>query len=153
MAPYYRMRPANADDIFFIRALELDPANQYVHSWDEDTHRKKMVEPDFHYLIAEDVEGKSLGYAMLVYNTSSRLEWRRIIVAKRGVGLGTAFMRDVLAHFSRDQALKTIWLDVYTQNDRARHVYTTLGFREVGIDTTKVPGEKLVIMEYSPPRA
>lgn len=147
MAPYYRIRPANEEDIFFIRALELDPANQYVHSWDEDTHREKMAHPSFHYFVAEDVEEKPLGYAVLTYNNPERLEWRRIIVARRGAGLGTTFMRDILKHFSKDQTLKTIWLDVYEENARARHVYASLGFRETGTDTAKVPGRTLILME------
>ncbi|WP_417465722.1 GNAT family N-acetyltransferase [Kordiimonas sp.] len=56
-------------------------------------------------------------------------------------------MRDILKHFSKDQTLKTIWLDVYEENARARHVYASLGFRETGTDTAKVPGRTLILME------
>ncbi|WP_417449196.1 GNAT family N-acetyltransferase [Kordiimonas sp.] len=150
MASFYRTRPAGEEDIFFIRALELDPANQYVHAWDETTHRDKMAEPTYRYLIAENAEGKAIGFAILNYNSPNRLEWKRIVVARRSDGIGTAFMRDVLSQFTADPVLEVIWLDVYAQNDRARHVYRSLGFQEVREDRETVPGETLVIMEYTP---
>ncbi|WP_262692539.1 GNAT family N-acetyltransferase [Kordiimonas aestuarii] len=148
MTSFHRTRLGTEDDIFFIQALEMDPANQYVHRWSENLHKKKLADTTYRYLIAEDVEGRPIGFAILNYNSADRLEWRRIIVARRGFGIGRAFMRDVLAYFARDKALKTIWLDVYARNERAVHVYASLGFKQTGEDHTSVPGEQLVIMEY-----
>lgn len=151
MHRFERIRKATEDDIFFIRTLEMDPANVFVHSWDEATHLACLADPAFHYLIAEDLEGTQLGYAILLDNTPAndlrRVEWRRIIVARRGDGIGKAFMQAVLDYFFTVHKAEVVWLDVYEKNDRARHVYSKLGFREVGEDLQKVPGERLVIME------
>jgi len=139
------------DDIFFIRALEMDPANLYVHEWDFETHEARLKDPDHHYLVALNIEGQPLGYAILIENKPGLVEWKRIIVARRGDGIGRAFMQAVLDYFFETKATDCIWLDVYEQNDRARHVYEKLGFQETGEDLGKVPGERLVIMEYRPP--
>ena len=148
MYRFQRIRKATEDDIFFIRALELDPANLYVHSWDEATHRHNMADPHHHYLIAEDVEHHRLGYAILIDgDVPGRVEWKRIIVARRGDGIGKVFMAAVLDYFFTTRGAEVVWLDVYEKNTRARHVYRTLGFDETGEDFTKVPGERLLIME------
>ncbi|NVJ98930.1 MAG: GNAT family N-acetyltransferase [Alphaproteobacteria bacterium] len=152
MHSFARIRKATKDDIFFIRSLEMDPANTMVHAWDAPTHHTNMDDPDYHYLIAEDIEGTPLGHAILLDNEPGRVEWRRIIVARRGDGIGKAFMKAVLEYFFTVHQAKVIWLDVYERNSRARHVYETLGFREVGEDLKTVPGERLVIMECQHPQ-
>jgi len=149
---FHDIRPACENDIFFIHALEMDPANIFVHSWDEATHHANLLDPKHHYFIAEDIEKTSLGYAILIEDEAGSIEWKRIIVARRGNGIGSSFMEAILRHFSHKNKTRKIWLDVYAQNDRARHVYQNLGFVETGEDLKKVPGERLVIMEYHQPR-
>ncbi len=151
MYRFDHIRKATPDDIFFIRSLEMDPANTMVHAWDEATHRKNISDPSFHYLIAENIEGIKLGYAILLDNEPGRVEWRRIIVARRGDGIGKDFMRAVLGYFFTVHKAEVVWLDVYERNDRARHVYEQLGFQKVGEDLQSVPGERLVIMECPRP--
>lgn len=150
MHTFHTIRKATPDDIFFIRALEMDPANVFVHSWNNEAHLANLADPKFHYLIAENIEGQRLGYAILLDNEPGRVEWRRIIVARRGGGIGKAFMQAVLEYFFVTQKAECIWLDVYEKNDRARHVYGKLGFIETGEDLISVPGERLVLMECRP---
>jgi len=152
MKRFHKIRYAREEDIFFIYALELDPANIFVESWPEATHLANLHDPSYHYLIAENIEGTSLGYAILHDDEPGRVEWRRIIVARRGDGIGSAFMAAVLKHFFSEKNANNIWLDVYEQNDRARHVYEKLGFTETGEDLKKIPGERLLIMEHSRPQ-
>jgi len=147
MTSFHAIRRATDEDIFFILMLEKDPANIFVHSWDAEVHQANLQNPKYHYLIAEDGEHSSLGYAILVEDGIGRLEWKRIIVARRGDGIGSAFMAAVLDYTFTEGQAKTVWLDVYEQNDRARHVYEKLGFVETGEDLEKVPGERLLIME------
>lgn len=149
MSRFNRLRKATVDDIFFIRALEMDPANVFVHCWDEDTHRNNMAKPLYHYLIAEGIQGTALGYAVLIENEPGIIEWRRIIVARRDDGIGSEFMQAVIDHFSK-QAVSKLWLDVYEDNARARHVYQQMGFKEVRTEPlADDPTVTLVIMERS----
>jgi len=147
MNGFHTMRAAREDDLFFVQALEMDPANIFVHSWSEATHLANLHDPSYHYFIAENAEATSFGYAILRNDGPGRVEWKRIIVARRGDGIGSAFMKAVLDHFFTQHDTNTIWLDVYEKNDRARHVYEKLGFVEIGEDLIKVPGERLLIME------
>jgi len=147
MSRFNRLRKATADDIFFIRALEMDPANVFVHCWDEETHRVNIANPQFHYLIAEGIQGTALGYAILLENEPGILEWRRIIVARRDDGIGSEFMQAVIDNFTNKGATK-LWLDVYEDNARARHVYKAMGFKEIHTEPlADDPNIMLVIME------
>lgn len=151
MTRFHGLRKAGDEDITFITALEAAPANTYVHSSDAATHKAQMADPDFIYLIGEDAGGKPLAYAMLRRESERRTEWRRVITKNPGAGVGKAFMKAVLDALFLDPALEAVWLDVYAENDRARHVYRALGFRDVGEDRTKVPGNLLIVMEYARP--
>lgn len=147
MSRFHKVRKATEKDIFFIRSLELDPANTMVHGWDEDTHRANIADPHYHYLIAEDVEHTALGFAILCDDKPGWIEWRRIVVARRGDGIGTDFMQAVIDRFT-EAGTDSIWLDVYETNDRARHVYGSLGFEEVRREAlAEDPSVTLVIME------
>lgn len=147
MSRFDHVRKATPEDIFFIRSLELDPANIYVHDWSEETHREMLQDPNVHYLIAEGIQGTSLGFAILLENAPGHVEWRRIVVARRDDGIGTEFMRAVIEHF-RGRGDKLLWLDVYEDNARARHVYASLGFKEVRREPLENdPSVTLVIME------
>lgn len=147
MSRFNRLRKATADDIFFIRSLEMDPANVFVHCWDEETHHKNLSDPKIHYLVAEGIQGTALGYAILVENEPGIVEWRRIIVARRDDGIGKEFMQAVIDNFTNRGTIK-LWLDVYADNARARHVYRAVGFKEVRTKPlTDDPSVTLVIME------
>ncbi len=147
MSRFFRLRKATADDIFFIRSLELDPANIFVHSWDEETHHQKMADPRVHYLVAEDIEGTSLGFSILIETEPGTVEWRRVVVARRGDGIGTEFMQTIIDDF-RDKGTAKLWLDVYQENTRAYHVYSSLGFTKVRVEPLPdQPDKDLVIME------
>ena len=149
MSRFHKLRKANANDIFFIRTLEMDPANIFVHCWDEATHRGYLNDPRAHYLIAEGIQGTALGYAILFENEPGIVEWRRIIVARRDDGIGSAFMQAVIDRFT-DEGASMIWLDVYEENKRARHVYSAMGFEEVRTEASASdPNVTLMIMERS----
>lgn len=149
MSCFQHLRKATPDDIEFICALEAVPDNAYVHSWTRATHLEKMADPCSHYLIAEGQSGKRLAFAILFDDGPGRVEWRRIIVETPGGGTGTAFMRAVINHF-RDAGSRQIWLDVYEKNTRARHVYKSIGFRELRREPLESdPSVRLVIMELS----
>ncbi len=149
MSRFLRLRKATPDDIEFICALEAVPGNTYVHSWTRATHLEKMDDPHSHYLIAEGQSGERLAFAILFDDGPGRIEWRRIIVETPGAGTGTAFMRAVINYF-RKAGTRKIWLDVYEKNTRARHVYKSIGFRELRREPLKSDSSiTLVIMELS----
>lgn len=149
MSRFNRLRKADEKDINFIIALEAGTANVYVHSWDRETHQLKIHETGTHYLIAEDEAGARLGYAILKDDGPDRIEWRRIIMASPGKGHGRHFMQAVIDHF-RAFGTNHLWLDVYEDNKRARHVYHSLGFRGTQRKPLESnPAVTLLIMELA----
>ncbi|MEX0298399.1 MAG: GNAT family N-acetyltransferase [Kordiimonas sp.] len=141
------IRNANEGDLPFILACEANPENTYVHSWDKNTHARNLITPAFHYLIAENEQSAPVAYAILRDDGTDKTEWRRIIVAQPGNGVGKAFMQGVISMFFENKT-KAIWLDVYEENKRARHVYKSLGFTETSIQPLpENPEKNLVFME------
>lgn len=151
MNPELTIRTADEGDIPFILACEASPAGAFVQADSETAHRANLSSSDFNYLIAANHDGERLGYAVLVASGDRRMEWRRIIVAKPGNGVGKAFMRAVIDKIFTD-GTNTIWLDVFEDNERAHHVYKKLGFVETSIaPTPDTPERNLVVMELGRP--
>lgn len=149
MSGFEQLRKATPDDLHFILALEANPANEYVHSYSEAQHSANLEKSTVHYFIAEDEIGEPLGFAILFDDGPGRIEWRRIIVDAPGKGVGQKFMRAVIDYF-RESGAKSIWLDVYEINTRARHVYRALGFKETGQrPLAGNPNITLIIMELT----
>ena len=149
MSGFHKLRKATLDDVPFICALEAVPENTYVHSYSEDVHRENVASESAHYLIGETITGEPVGYAILFDDGPDRVEWRRIIVSKPGSGIGSPFMDAIIEHY-RQQGTRALWLDVYEENERARHVYRGRGFQETVIQPIEAGSEtNLVIMELS----
>lgn len=130
MNGFHKLRKATPADIDFILKLEAKPENTYVHANTRAEHESQFQQAAFHYFLAENHDQTPLGFAMLVAESDLRIEWRRIIIDQPGGGIGSAFMKAVIAHFEQSNFQK-IWLDVYEENDHARHVYRSLGFEEI----------------------
>lgn len=145
---YQGFRKANVDDLSWIAGLEGLPENQFVAGEPLEAHEAHFKDNAFEYLIAEDDKGERAGYAQMVDSPNDRIEWRRIIIDCKGKGIGKAFMRDVIRHYRDNTQRLSIWLDVYADNARARHLYITLGFQETGEKPSPLfPGKMLVDME------
>lgn len=145
------IRPATERDIPFILACEASPASAFVQGNDEATHQANLADSAFTYLIAEGECAEALGYAMLVTSDADRAEWRRIIVDKPGKGIGKIFMRSVINKMFAN-GTSAIWLDVFEDNERARHVYKSLGFLETHLEPApNNPERNLVFMELKRP--
>jgi diamine N-acetyltransferase len=115
--------------------MERDPEfRTFVGSWTEEQHRKTLSDPDSFYLVAEDEDGRLLGVAILLgfQSEHNSIELKRILVSVPNQGVGRRLL-EVAAHkvFTEHHAHR-FWLDVFSTNDRACHVYKTFGFREEG---------------------
>lgn len=72
----------------------------------------------------------------MLFGVTSRnrtIELRRIVIVDKGAGIGRAALRGVKAlAFGRLEAHR-LWLDVKSNNQRARHLYESEGFLEEGV--------------------
>jgi RimJ/RimL family protein N-acetyltransferase len=129
------LRLATTADIPAIMALEGNPtARQYVGQWSEDRHRTTMTGPDARYYVNE-TGGHIEAYVILrgLSEDSRSIELKRVVVAAPGQGSGRRILTEVLRIAFRDLGAHRLFLDVFEDNARARHLYESLGFKYEGV--------------------
>jgi RimJ/RimL family protein N-acetyltransferase len=129
------LRRALEADLPFIMATERLPGyERVVGRWDEALHRTTMAQSGTAYFIGE-VGGEPVGFVMLLdleeYHGNVLL--KRIAMAAPGRGYGRRILRLVMGWvFARPRSHR-FWLTVAPHNERARHLYASLGFQEDGV--------------------
>ena len=96
----------------------------------EKVHKRSLTDPDARHWLTEGEDGRALGYAILrgLTNPNRSLELKRLTLAVTGGGYGRETLRLIKKLAFEPFGAHRLWLDVYTHNARARHVYLTEGF-------------------------
>lgn len=125
------LRRATPADLPWITALERHPHNlDFIGQWTDEEHLEAIEgrRGRSHWIIERD--GLPDGY-LIVYDARSQgagLYVKRLLVARKNRGTGRAalalFLDETLDRTAGDFA----WLNVRLGNDRAEHVYRSLGF-------------------------
>lgn len=126
---------ATPADIPLIRQFEANPDNRgKVGGWSEVEHAEAMADPATRYWLFQ-VEGRPVGFCILrdLSEPHRNVLLQRIIVDPPGGGLGRQALQAVMRWCFRDWGAHRLYLHVFVENDRARHLYRTLGFREDGL--------------------
>ena len=131
------LRPATPADIPEILRLERLPASlQFVGQWSEDRHRATLAGPDALYLVADTPGSPATltAYAILrgLAEHSGSIELKRLVVASPATGLGRRILAEILHHAFTHLHAHRLFLDVYDDNPRARHLYQSMGFVHEG---------------------
>lgn len=116
--------------------MELSPVAQaFVGQWDEDRHLLAMASKDLRYYMAHDVAGESAGYVILrgLVESGDSIELKRIVVSTPGKGLGRRILEEILSIVFRELGAHRVFLDVFENNERARHLYESVGFQYEGV--------------------
>jgi diamine N-acetyltransferase len=115
--------------------LEADPeVARWVTVWPADRHRLAISAPDQAHLTV-NFAGEPVGFVLLagLSGPHHAIELRRIVIARRGLGIGRAALDAVLDHAFGPGAAHRVWLDVMLDNDRARRLYESVGFLAEGV--------------------
>jgi diamine N-acetyltransferase len=131
-----KFRTATPADIPQICTLERRPEfRTMVGSWPEDQHLKMLADPGATYIVAEDQPGQIAGFAIVqgLLSEHRAVEIKRIVIDAPSQGTGTRLLSEVAKRAFGQYGAHRLYLDVFVNNDRARHVYETFGFREEGI--------------------
>ncbi|MGA9585085.1 MAG: GNAT family N-acetyltransferase [Terracidiphilus sp.] len=129
------LRTATPNDIPAILALERTPlAREFVGQWSEERHHATLSGGDALYYVSER-SGAVQAYAILrgIQETSCAIELKRIVVATPERGLGRSILKELMRIAFRELGAHRLFLDVYEDNARARHLYESLGFQYEGI--------------------
>jgi len=126
-----RLRPAVTEDIPAIVALERKPfAREFVGQWSEERHRTTLGGGDARYLVSTSDSGELEAYAILrgLSENSGAIELKRIVVGVPERGPGRKILTEVVRVVFEDLGAHRLFLDVFEDNARARHLYESLGF-------------------------
>jgi diamine N-acetyltransferase len=130
------LRLATLDDIPAILTLERTPiAREFVGQWSEDRHRATLAGGDARYFVSETDWSEVQAYAILrgITEHSRAIELKRIVVAVPERGLGRSMLKELMRIAFRELGAHRLFLDVYEDNARARHLYESLGFQYEGL--------------------
>lgn len=130
------LREARDADLPFILATERLPGyDALVGSWSEAEHRAALADAKVRYLLAAWPGESPGGFAVLtgLGDAHEGVKLKRIAVAVPGCGFGTVFTRAVVDWVFSSTDSPRFWLDVFVHNERAVHVYRSVGLRTDGI--------------------
>lgn len=129
------IRPATTADIPDIVALERGPiAQQFVGQWSEDRHRATLSGGDARYYVSES-SGAIDAYIILrgLSEDSHSIELKRVVVGVPERGLGRRILTEIIRIAFQELGAHRLFLDVFEDNVRARHLYESLGFKYEGV--------------------
>jgi len=130
------LRPAVPSDIARIVALERTPhGRSFVGQWSEERHLATLTGGDARYFVSETESGDLQAYAILrgLSEDSGSVELKRIVVATPERGLGRRVLEELICTVFEDMKAHRLFLDVFEDNARARHLYESIGFRYEGV--------------------
>lgn len=109
----------------FEQACDTAP---FILPGDLDRHRADMADPGLRYLsVCERESGRMVGFLILILEKNA-LGLKRIVIGPKGMGYGRAALKEMETQYSR-KGCERIWLDVFSENTRARRLYESAGYR------------------------
>ena len=132
----YTLREASEADLGWIVSLERrEDYAPFICRWPRETHARNLSDADMRYLLAVDQAGQNLAFVVLagLRSAARSIELVRIVVAEPGTGVGKALLSQVIGFAFNELGANRLWLDVFDENVRARHVYLSVGFKEEGV--------------------
>lgn len=132
-----RFRPTRDSDLDFVLAAESAPEHRlFVSQWNRADHAAACRDPDrVHWIVEECDPAVPVAYVILAGLASPHrsIELLRMVVTAKGRGIGRSVLRRVAAFAFEERAAHRLWLDVFTDNERARSLYASEGFVEEGV--------------------
>ena len=137
---------AAADDADQFADWEREPSTQqFILPYSANEHRRKMTDPNLVYLRILD-DGILAGFFILSLDPDRHsTEFRRVVVPEKNRGIGQAAIA-AMEQFCRNRLQRNrLWLDVFEDNYRGRHIYEKLGYKSFG--QTDHNGRTLLLYE------
>ncbi len=128
------IRETSPADLDFVLGLENRPDTvPWIGLWTRKQHFEAIESSASEHLVIT-AGGEPVGYAILLDldDPFDAVQIKRIVVARRGEGIGTAALRLIVERAFAVHGAHRVWLDVVDSNERARRAYRTAGFVEEG---------------------
>lgn len=130
------LRSATEQDLAEILALERLPEfHTMVGKWSAEEHLRAMHDPDIRYFMVGPANGDAAGFAILrgILSPHRNVELKRFVIGSPDRGLGQRALHAILTHVFQQLGAHRLWLDVFSTNSRALHIYRKAGFQQEGI--------------------
>jgi len=125
----------NPDQLDVICSIEREN-REFVFQWTRERHMEAIkCEDEMHISIIDAAANELIGYILLagISGEDRSLEFRRMAVAVKGKGYGRAGVRFIKKFCFEELKYHRLWLDVYTDNQRAIELYRSEGFVQEGL--------------------
>ncbi|MBQ7704370.1 MAG: GNAT family N-acetyltransferase [Selenomonadaceae bacterium] len=132
-----KLRRAEMTDLKFIMELQYKPENlKFIVPFSENFHTE-IINSDnsknMDVIIEEIATGAAVGYFMLCELDDIGVEWRHVIIDKKGIGYGRETLKLLMKWSFQVKKFHRGWLDCKTYNERALHLYESCGLKREGL--------------------
>ena len=121
-------------------------AAEFVTQNSLNEHLGAFFDPQIRYLTILD-KNHVIGFMLIALDEDKKsVELRRIVVETKDSGVGQMAMK-LLEDYVKDEIGRSrIWLDVFTNNERAKYIYQKLGYIQFGM-AEYADGRPLLLFE------
>jgi len=132
------LRRTRASDLDRVLALERATENApYIGQWSLAQHSAALASAEWEHwiIVCDGDEDTPEGFliAQDLRAVGKGVYIKRIVARAKNRGVGRRALEWFIAHAFQELAAAFVWLAVFVHNERARHVYRTLGFRFRGV--------------------
>ena len=117
--------------------IGIEKANDnFVFVWPRERHIEAIERLDeMHISIINAASRELVGYIILagIGGEDNALEFRRMVIADKGKGYGRTSTRFIKEYCFGVLKYHRLWLDAYTDNERAIELYEKEGFLQEGL--------------------
>lgn len=127
-------KETQAENIEQIKAIESENAH-FICPYSMDEHMFVLKSENEKHISIFEKEEELVGFIILknIKNRHKNLEFRRIVISKKGLGYGHESLRWLKKYCFEDLKFHRLWFDVFTDNERGIHLYESEGFYREGI--------------------
>lgn len=125
--------------------MECSPDTKgFVIPYSVEKHVSLIESNEVVYLSLYD-ENELSGFIILSQESQDTVEFRRIVVASKGKGLGQLAIKEMEQYCAEHLNCSKVWLDVFESNSRGIHIYQKLGYTQ--FKEALYEGRSLLFME------
>ena len=125
------LRKTTIDECNLIEQTEVHPDNTpFIGHWSLEEHVDSLNNLDHLRITISNIKDEFCGFVILrgMDNYKESIEIKRIVVTKKGEGLGRETLNLLKSLAFEDYNTKHLFLSTRTENVRAIHLYTSAGF-------------------------
>ncbi|MHA2090194.1 MAG: GNAT family N-acetyltransferase [Candidatus Kariarchaeaceae archaeon] len=125
----------NQDLVDYVLQTEYASENsKFINKWTREQHLEVIHDKNKMHLTAELINSNErIGYVILMKNQYRSIEFRRIVVSRKGQGYGRTLIQLIKKIAFEHLKAHRLWLDVIEFNTRAQQLYRSEGFIQEGI--------------------